>query len=178
MELDGTYIDLLCCVSFNFAELEVELKEPKDMYLGKGLFLNRGIGKSFDTLLQCTHRCGQLSYSYWKNHTINCNKFARLIMSTSGKFSTYNLVDISVREMIQFKGTIFRMRVDDRHMGGYAAYFTDTMQNNCRLNYSVLLKEYPGWAKKIMPLWQFKQTHSLIHPGVGASEIEHKCNQL
>ena len=57
--------------------------------------------------------------------------------------------NISVQEMVQFLGVLFKMSVVNRELGGYPAYFTEPIPVNLSVEYLVKLRHYPTLALEV-----------------------------
>ena len=177
METDGDYSNLLSGITYNYEELTDQLKQPTNMYNGKGPCLKEGIGQRFRTAFGCVQVCGGMNLTFLKRLTANANQYARANL-VNDKFGGYKWRNITLTEMVNFKGVILKMSVDDRNLGGYKSYFEQPMSVILGQDYSVDLTNYPAWAAKVFKLYRFKQIRGALHPEVGTSSIGDKCHQL
>ena len=146
MEEDGNYEDLLSGLSFEYSDLTSELAPPANMYNGRGPCLRHGVARRFNTIMEYIAVAGGLDYDYFKRLTSNSNKYARRHINFSVEFGGLPWANITVEEMIRFLGCILKMSVDDRQLGGYCSYFTESISIKMSRDYSVLLHHYPAWA--------------------------------
>ena len=177
-EEDCNYDDILSGLTFLYSDLTHELSPPPNMYKGRGPALRHGIARKFSTVIECVAVVGGLEYNYFKRLTANSNEYVRMNMNNCGKFGGSPWSNITVEEMIQFHGTVLKMSIDDRQLGGYPLYFTKSMSVNSSRDYSVLLHDYPAWALQVFALGRFKQIRAAFHPEVGQSTVGDKCHQL
>ena len=113
METDGDYSNLLSGITFKYDELTEQLNQPPNMYNGEGPCLKEGIAVRFGTVFGCVQVCGGMHLTFLKRLTANANQYARANL-VNDKFGGYKWRNITLTEMVQFKGVILKMSVDDR----------------------------------------------------------------
>jgi hypothetical protein len=101
-------------------------------------------------------------------------------MNDKREFAGFWQSNISVQEMIRFRGVTLKMSANSQELGGYASYFTDRISVNFSRSYwaLILIIDYPIWPLNVMTLGWFKQSQSAFHPKVGQSKIGVYCHTL
>ena len=80
--------------------------------------------------------------------------------------------------MIHFFGTMLRISLEPRKMGGYDLYFIEDHTIVLSNGYTVTLTGYSPWTKDIMTLVHFKQIRSAFFPESESIKCGDKCYQL
>ena len=69
--------------------------------------------------------------------------------------------------MARFFGTMLRISMESKKMGGRASYFEDNPIVHMGGDYRVRLRRFDPWAKQVMTLIRFKQIRSAFYPKLG-----------
>ena len=156
MSEDGNY-DMHFDWQFKLLSDSNKLSRSHNMYNGPGPCLKQGIGKSFNTAMQCVGKCGGMDMEFFHHITANTIEYAMQQMDCDTNcFSGSKWVNIKLEEIIHFLGIFLKMSIDKRN-GGYKSYFSDELVTDLADNYSVNIDGFTSWAKNVMPLHQFKQ---------------------
>ena len=134
--------------------------------------------KAMDNVKECVEKFGGLDFNYFNRLTLHSNDYAQNRMK-NGHFAGSPWVPISYGEMVRFHGILLRMSIDNRKVGGYETYFSESCSNiQVTQTYVRNLHYLEPWANKIMNFKRFKQIRAAYHHEKTRTSKGDKCWQI